>query len=101
MTTLEEAMRDAARDTEAHEQSYAMKQLRDYLAGALCCQCGEPLGHDEEIVSDDEDRTVHKHCEDADDDDEVIETDEVAAARRELNGEPPEEDDDDDDEGPL
>jgi hypothetical protein len=95
MTTLEEAMRDAARDTEAHEQSFAMKQLRDFLAGALCAQCGEKLGHDEEIISDDEDRTVHKRCEDADDDDEVVETDEVVAARRELNGELEDEDDTD------
>jgi hypothetical protein len=95
MTTLEEAMRDAERDSEVRESRYAMKQLRNFLAGALCCVCGEPLGHDEEIVSDDEDRTVHKRCEDADDDDEVVETDEVAAARRELNGELEDEDDTD------
>jgi hypothetical protein len=47
---------------ERQEQQMMMRQMRNYLAGALCTICGEPLGHDEEIVQDDEDRTMHKRC---------------------------------------
>ena len=45
------------------EQRHVMLQLRKYLAGALCCVCGEPLGMEAEIVQDDEERTIHKDCE--------------------------------------
>lgn len=48
---------------EIREQRNIMLQLRQFLAGALCCVCGEPLGNEEEIISDDEDRTIHNHCE--------------------------------------
>lgn len=39
------------------------QQLRKFLAGALCAFCGEPLGEDREIIMDDDDRTIHKDCE--------------------------------------
>lgn len=39
------------------------KQLRDYLAGALCAACGELLGHDEEIIQNEDDETMHARCE--------------------------------------
>ena len=41
------------------------RQLRKYLAGALCCECGEPLGEDREIIMDDAERTIHAECETA------------------------------------
>lgn len=40
-----------------------MRQMRKFLAGALCAECGEPLGEDEEIVQDDDERTMHAKCE--------------------------------------
>lgn len=50
---------------EEQERSYrhAAQELRKFLAGALCAECGEPLGNDDEIVQDDDDRTMHKSCE--------------------------------------
>jgi len=65
---LKEALRNAERDDDLRTANYQMKQLRDFLAGALCAVCGEELGHDEEIISDEQDRTIHKHCEGHDDD---------------------------------
>lgn len=41
----------------------AERQLRKFLAGALCAVCGEALGEDREIVMDDDERTIHKECE--------------------------------------
>jgi hypothetical protein len=38
------------------------RQLRKFLAGALCAECSEPLGEDREIVMDDDERTIHKEC---------------------------------------
>ena len=41
------------------------RQMRKFLAGALCAECGEPLGDthgDGDIVQDDDERTLHKHC---------------------------------------
>lgn len=38
------------------------RQMRKFLAGALCAECGEPLGEDREIVQDDDERTLHKDC---------------------------------------
>ena len=38
------------------------RQLRKFLAGALCSECGEPLGEEEEIVQDDDERTLHARC---------------------------------------
>ena len=49
-------------ETEMREQRMVMLQLRKFLATALCCQCGEPLG-DGKIIQDDNDRTIHAECE--------------------------------------
>ena len=53
--------------TQAQDEAQAMRlaaaQLRKFLAGALCAVCGDPLGTEQEIVQDDEDRTMHKGCE--------------------------------------
>lgn len=38
------------------------RQLRKFLAGALCAGCGEALGEDREIIMDDDERTIHKEC---------------------------------------
>lgn len=56
------ALEIAKLEGERHTNNALMKQLRDFLAGALCCQCGEELGHDEEIIQDDDGRTIHKTC---------------------------------------
>lgn len=40
------------------------RQVMQFLAGALCCTCGEQLGDGEaEIIMDDTGRTMHKDCE--------------------------------------
>lgn len=44
------------------------RQLRKFLAGALCAVCGEPLGEDREIIMDNNERTIHKECERESDD---------------------------------
>ena len=62
MSYLANALRVTELEGEIHVMRLAAKELRDFLAGALCTVCGEPLGHDEEIIQDD-DRTMHKHCE--------------------------------------
>jgi len=64
---LKNALRVTELESEVRSLHFIMKQVRDMLAGALCCECGDPLGHDEEIVCDDEDRTIHKHCENGND----------------------------------
>ncbi len=38
------------------------RQMRKFLAGALCAQCGVPLGDTDQIVQDDDERTVHTKC---------------------------------------
>lgn len=58
----EETMRAMRAEADLRDNMLVMKQLRDFLAGALCAECGEGLGHDEEIISDDKDRTIHKRC---------------------------------------
>lgn len=62
MSDLRASLAASEAESEAHGLRLMMKQLRDFLAGALCTVCGEPLGHDEEIIQDD-DRTMHKRCE--------------------------------------
>jgi hypothetical protein len=67
----EESNLKKALDDQHHEEAlrgarHQMLHLRKFLAEALCCICGERLGEDDnDILSDDEDRTVHKHCEEA------------------------------------
>lgn len=61
--SIEMAMQNAKLQSEVHEMRAAGHQLRSYLAGALCTVCGEPLGHEEEIVQNDEQETMHKRCE--------------------------------------
>lgn len=39
------------------------RQLRKFLAGATCAECGEELGEDREIIMDDDERTIHAECE--------------------------------------
>ena len=39
------------------------RQIRKFLAGALCAECGESLGDTDQIVQDDDERTLHTHCE--------------------------------------
>ena len=59
-TMLIQRVEEAERATRAIE-----RQLRKYLAGALCAECGEPLGEVSdggEIIMDDE-RTIHARCE--------------------------------------
>lgn len=55
---LRQEIEDANRAGRAVE-----RQMRKFLAGALCAECGEPLGEDREIVQDDDERTIHKECE--------------------------------------
>lgn len=43
------------------------RQLRKFLAGALCCVCGEQLGEDREIIMVD-DGTIHEDCQPKDED---------------------------------
>lgn len=61
--SLETAMEIAKLQSDVHETRMVMLQLRKFLAGALCASCGEPLGHDEEIVQNDEEETLHARCE--------------------------------------
>jgi len=67
MSDISTTLGDIQRESDQHELRLVMKQMRDFLAGALCCACGEPLGHDDEIISDDDERTIHKRCEGHDD----------------------------------
>jgi hypothetical protein len=62
MSTLSDALRVIELEGEMQGMRSLVKELRDYLAGALCAACGEPLGHEEEIIQAD-DCTIHKHCE--------------------------------------
>lgn len=63
-SNLAAAMRESEAESERNALRLIAKELRDYLAGALCAACGDPLGHDEELVQDDDDRTMHKRCDD-------------------------------------
>jgi hypothetical protein len=54
---------------EAQEQRHVMLQLRKFLANALCCRCGEPLGYGEIVTNDEETKTLHRDCDKPDDDD--------------------------------
>jgi hypothetical protein len=38
------------------------RQLRKFLAGALCARCGEQLGEDEQIEMTDDEETCHARC---------------------------------------
>lgn len=49
--------------SQLHGAASRIAQMRNMIAGALCCHCGEPLGdNDENIISNDEDETIHKNC---------------------------------------
>lgn len=65
MSSAAEAMlRSEVEETERAAR-YMERQLRKFLAGALCAECGEPLGGthgDGDIVQDDDERTLHKEC---------------------------------------
>lgn len=63
MTSFEEAFAKIQEDENRKAERFAARQLRKFLAGALCCQCGEQLGEDEEIIQDDDECTIHKRCE--------------------------------------
>jgi len=63
--TIEMAMENAKLHSEVHETRAVARQLRKFLAGSLCSVCGEPLGNEEEIIQNDDEETMHKHCEDA------------------------------------
>jgi hypothetical protein len=63
--SIELAMENAKLESEMHEMRFAVQQLRNYLAGALCSVCGEPLGNEEEIIQNDDEETMHKHCDEA------------------------------------
>lgn len=39
-----------------------MARLRTLLSSALCARCGETLGEEEIVQSDDGERTLHKSC---------------------------------------
>jgi len=62
MTSVSDAMLQLRIEELERAGCMVERQLRKFLAGALCAQCGEPLGEDGEIVMDDDDRTVHKNC---------------------------------------
>jgi hypothetical protein len=63
---LKKALDDIHHEDELRGARHQMLHLRKFLADALCCICGERLGEDDhDIMSDNEDRTVHKHCEEA------------------------------------
>lgn len=65
--SIELAMENAKLQSEIKEVNSMMLQLRKFLAGSLCTVCGDPLGTDEEITQNDNDETMHAHCEDASD----------------------------------
>ena len=67
MTDFRKAMEDIQAQDEARAMRLAAAQLRKFLAGALCAVCGDPLGTEDEIIQDDDDRTMHARCESADD----------------------------------
>lgn len=62
-TSLEDTLEEIQAEEAQRGDRLAMRQVRKFLAGALCCECGEQLGEDEEIVQDDEERTIHARCE--------------------------------------
>lgn len=61
--SVELAMENAQLQSDVHETHNMARQLRKFLAGALCTVCGDPLGMEEEIIQNDEEETMHKHCE--------------------------------------
>lgn len=63
--SIEKQFAQIQAEERAREERFAALQLRKFLAGALCCECGEPLGTSEEIIQDDEERTIHARCESA------------------------------------
>jgi hypothetical protein len=58
-------MENAKLQSDVWETRGVARQIRKFLAGALCSVCGEPLGHEEEIIQNEDEETLHKHCEDA------------------------------------
>lgn len=65
--SLKNALRVTELEGELQQLHGAASQMREFLAGALCCGCGEPLGQTEELMNADG-RTFHKKCEKAVDD---------------------------------
>jgi hypothetical protein len=62
MTTAAEAMLELRCEELERAGRMVERQLRKYLAGALCAVCGEPLGEDRQIIMDDNERTLHEEC---------------------------------------
>ncbi|HZS57568.1 MAG TPA: hypothetical protein VFA65_24420 [Bryobacteraceae bacterium] len=60
--TAAEAMLEARCEELERAGRMVERQLRKYLAGALCAVCGEPLGEDRQIIMDDNERTLHEEC---------------------------------------
>jgi hypothetical protein len=65
LMSIKLAMENAKLQSEVHEMHNTVWQFRKFLAGSLCTVCGEPLGMEEEIIQNDEEETMHKHCEEA------------------------------------
>jgi hypothetical protein len=64
--SLEEQFAKIHAEQEDKEMRLVAAQLRKFLAGALCAVCGDPLGTEDEIIQDDDDRTMHARCESSD-----------------------------------
>ena len=64
MSAAEQMLRQEIEDANRAGRAVE-RQMRKFLAGALCAECGEPLGDtggDGDIVQDDDERTLHKKC---------------------------------------
>ena len=62
-SSFEEAFSQIQAEGDRQHDRLVLRQMRKFLAGALCCHCGDQLGEDEEIIQDDEERTCHARCE--------------------------------------
>lgn len=61
-SSLEATMKQIQNEEATHYQNHALAVMRNLLAGALCAECGEPLGTEGEVEQDDDGRTLHEAC---------------------------------------
>lgn len=61
--SLDETFETIQAEDRARELRLLARQVRKFLAGALCAGCGNPLGEDREVVMNDDGETTHKGCE--------------------------------------
>lgn len=62
MRDISDTMKRVQAESESTSMRHAAAQLRKFLATALCCHCGEPLGDGTVVQSENEEATLHEAC---------------------------------------